>query len=191
MFDAHILDGDTSHVPLVVGLLALLALAALATRLPRTEVAHPGLQLVRVLVPSWRFFDDVQDVPRLHARYGRDEDALGPWLEVIDVPPRRLRALLFNPEGNATLLRHAMLERLEADLAALDDRALAEGRVQPEQLVGYELVLNLVRCSPHAVGQRYCQFELVHPSTHADRGDERVVVSLVHPVHGDAAQEDA
>lgn len=49
-------------------LAAIALVLALVALLPRAEVGHPLVALVRVLVPSWRFFDDVQVTPALRVR---------------------------------------------------------------------------------------------------------------------------
>jgi hypothetical protein len=124
--------------------LALLAILVVVlggvSLLPRRDVRHPLAGVLRVLLPSWRFFDDVQDTPMLLVRVAAPERPFGAWRPLLVPQARRLSHLLWNPDGNLRLAQHALLERLLADLADWD-----EGRdPPPESLVSYQLVQHLV-----------------------------------------------
>jgi hypothetical protein len=85
-----------------------------------------GWSWLRILLPSWRFFDSVA-LP------------LTLWLE-CDGSSREVQfihqhGLFCNPRGNLSLLLYSTLERLLVELA--------EEPVHPEQLTSYLLVQNL------------------------------------------------
>lgn len=139
--------------------LVVLVLAVVAF-LPRREVGHPLVALVRVLFPSWRFFDDVQVAPLLLVRVAQGDAPFGTWQRLLVPPPRPWpRSLLWNPDGNLHLAEHVLLERLLTEVADLD-----ESRSESvDELVAYELVVNLVRAKVAAErrpAQRF-QFKLV------------------------------
>ena len=76
------------------------------------------MNLLRALVPSWRFFDKVGDVPRL---YHRSMDNSGNWSEWTPTlrppPPRRFQSLIQNPEGNLYLAAQSLIERFAYEVA--------------------------------------------------------------------------
>jgi len=129
----------TLQSPLALLAVFIIGLAGVSL-LPRRDVRHPLVGLLRVLLPSWRFFDDVQDTPVLLVRTARVALPFGAWRPVLIPRARQLAQLLWNPDGNLLLAQHALLERLLADLAEWD-----EGRdPPPESLVSYQLVQHLV-----------------------------------------------
>jgi len=141
-------------------LAAIALVLALVALLPRAEVGHPLVALVRVLVPSWRFFDDLQVTPALRVRVACTGGEFGDWEPVIAPAPRRARHLVWNPEGNLVLAQHALLERLMLDVGAWEGDSAAV-----TSFVSYQLVLNLVTSAiaheARFAGAVRCQFKLV------------------------------
>jgi hypothetical protein len=125
--------------------------------------------LLRPLLPTWRFFEDVGVESVLYCRSGRSADDLGPWAEYSAGPSSRsLWSLFLNPSGNLELAKHALVEGLMQDLPALGDDL--------EQSVSYKLVKNLawsLTRSPVA-DETFYQFKI-------SRGSDEVLVS---PVYG-------
>ncbi len=164
-----------------IGVLAILALVlAAVAMLPRLEVQHPAIALVRVLIPSWRFFDDISESPLLLARVANPDAPFGPWLPVLHPPRRALRDVLWNPGGNLALACNALVEHLVADLADFDE----SGAIRAEELVSYQLVLNLVRStlaarSQPATGIRL-QFKLAERASTTTSTPGDVMISLEH-----------
>jgi hypothetical protein len=117
--------------------------------------------LLRALVPAWRFFDHASSSPELWYRVERGMCDWSSWQPVPRPSVARARsplALLHNPHENLGLAYVSLLERLVQDLSELEE----ERDPPPEQLVSYELVLNLVRATlgpPGARGMRF-QFKL-------------------------------
>lgn len=148
--------------------------------LPRLEVQHPAIALVRVLIPSWRFFDDISESPLLLARVANPAAPFGPWLPVLHPPRRALRDVLWNPGGNLALACNALVEHLVDDLADFDE----SGAIRAEELVSYQLVLNLVRStlaarSQPATGIRL-QFKLAERASTTTSTPSDVMISLEH-----------
>ncbi len=141
-------------------LAAIALVLTLVALLPRAEVRHPLVALIRVLVPSWRFFDDLQVAPALLVRGARAGGEFGAWEPLLAPAPRRLRHLAWNPEGNLVLAQHALLERLVLDVGEWDGDSAAV-----TSFVSYELVLNLVTSAmardARFAGVARCQFKLV------------------------------
>ncbi len=103
-----------------------------------------GWSWLRVLVPSWRFFDSVAAPLALWV------ESEGTWCEV-GFPHEY--GLLCNPRGNLSLFLYSTLERLV--------RELGEDPVNPEQLTTYLLVQNLAAQEVRA-GAEYV-FEIRDP----------------------------
>lgn len=171
-----------------IGVLAILALVlAAVAMLPRLEVQHPAIALVRVLIPSWRFFDDISESPLLLARVANPDAPFGPWLPVLHPPRRALRDVLWNPGGNLALACNALVEHLVADLADFDESGAdfdESGAIRAEELVSYQLVLNLVRStlaarSQPATGIRL-QFKLAERASTTTSTPGDVMISLEH-----------
>lgn len=80
--------------------------------------------LLRLFVPSWRFFDETTSGIRLRVRVITPASGAGPWIEVLTPPSRRVWHAVWNPEGNRTLAAYSLLERLLLDAADEDQRSL-------------------------------------------------------------------
>ena len=97
------------------------------------------LQLFRPLFPSWRFFEDVTEIPIMFYRAAPAGGEFGEWQPVLKVLKRRWSNLFINPSGNLNLAAHSLLQQLEIEL----------GEVPPEQAesfetsVAFELAKNL------------------------------------------------
>lgn len=93
----------------------------------------PHLQILRALIPSWRFFDEPAPVPTLLARVSAIDGEPGPWLECLPKSgePRSWGRLFLNSEENCALAARALLGQLLDDL---DDshgsRAVSLGLVE-------------------------------------------------------------
>jgi hypothetical protein len=117
--------------------LLLLGLGVLVTlRLSRRPLSGTAWMLLRSLLPSWRFFEDVEPGPALSFRVASSDGQYGPWREAIE-PRAGASALLLNAEGNLRLSYQSLVEQLEAELDGV------ELTVAPN-LVPYRLVQRLV-----------------------------------------------
>lgn len=77
--------------------------------------------LLRLLFPSWAFFDAVTDVPRLEVRSWRTGADGGLWRPVLVAPRRGIRHLLYNPEGTEHLALQAVVDRFAVECETGDD----------------------------------------------------------------------
>jgi hypothetical protein len=68
--------------------------------------------LLRLLFPTWAFFDRVTEVPLLQARVTAHDGTPGPWRDVMQAPPRTWRSALYHPEGTAHLALQGAVDRL-------------------------------------------------------------------------------
>jgi hypothetical protein len=77
-------------------------------------------QLFRVFFPSWKFFDDLSQVPVLYFRVSETEiEPTGPspnWTEALLREPRSWFAIFLNPKPGALLAYQSMLYHLEQEI---------------------------------------------------------------------------
>jgi len=95
--------------------------------------------LLRSLLPSWRFFEDVEPGPELSFRVLPEGD----WLPAI--VPATTRGFFLNARGNLSLLQQSLAEQLLTDLDGVEvSRA--------PSLVSYQLVQRLIEARVRALG---------------------------------------
>lgn len=159
-----------------IALAAYFTLVFVLSVLPTREIRNEWVQLLRIALPSWRFFEELGDVPRLRYRAGAREGELGPWQPLLKPQRRGLRRLIYNPDGNLALAHESVLHQLLADVGERE-----AGRADElDEVVSYRLVRNLVEGTARAGGQRYFQFELV--IVDASLGTEQAALrSAVYP----------
>lgn len=91
--------------------------------------------LLRLLFPSWAFFDAVTAVPRLEVRVMVPgavvpDVAPGDWEPALVVSRRGLRHLLYNPEGTETLALQAIIDGLAVECEAGIEDPVTRGLVE-------------------------------------------------------------
>ena len=94
--------------------------------------------LVRLLVPSWRFYEEVGEVPELLYRTGSDPQKLGAWKPCLS-PPKR--GLVLNSRENLFTACQGMVGQLVCEISEWEGPS-AEDLLDS---VPYQLVQNLVR----------------------------------------------
>ncbi|MFM2417848.1 MAG: hypothetical protein RL385_2571 [Pseudomonadota bacterium] len=155
----------------------VLGACTLGALMRRKTVNAPFLSRVRVLLPSYRFFEDIAPIPALFVKCvasPADEDDT-PYVRALwPAPARRLRQVLWNPEGNLHLAHGSLLERLISELADADITAIADA----EALTSYRMVAVLAREEAVRLGLRgnYLQFKLRYGDP-----EEDVLVSALQP----------
>jgi hypothetical protein len=94
---------------------------------------------LRVLLPSWRFFEAEDARYSLEARILREGEAPSPFLPAVPSVRRAALACLFSPEHNLRLFCHDLIERWVLELA--ERGPIAEHEV--EALASYAPVRTL------------------------------------------------
>lgn len=114
--------------PLSIALLLLLGL-----RLSRQPLRGKVWQLLRVLLPSWRFFEDIALGPRLWVRVREAGHGWSEWQLALAMPQRGPSSLLLAAETNGVLAQQSLVEELWSELDGLELEAAP-------RLVSYQLV---------------------------------------------------
>lgn len=86
--------------------------------------------LLRLLFPSWAFFNVASAPPSLEVRATTPPDASGPWLAVVRAPRRRWWHLFFNARGTQALARQTVVERWQAEHDAGEDESVSWALLQ-------------------------------------------------------------
>lgn len=120
-------------------LFALTFVLFLLVRGPRHELRGSALTLLRSLLPSWRFFEEIVAVPVLNHRLIDAAGALGPWQQTLSPPRRHPGMWGLHAAGNLYLAYQSLVEQLAEEL---EDPA--EGG-ELSRTVSYQLVQALVR----------------------------------------------
>jgi hypothetical protein len=179
---------STIMFPLLACLGLVLALALLPGLRDRALPGR-GWMLVRALFPSWRFFEELGQVPMLRYRVSDGEQGgWSEWKAALPPVPRGLGSLFLNARGNLRMASNSLVEQLVSDLAEVDDTD--EGLRRFEASVSYELVTRLVRAriralEPDAHAGRF-QFKVVVATPGAAEGTgEEILVSSEHRIPGE------
>ncbi len=155
-------------------ILAVLAFSGVVL-LPRLQVRSRRLFLLRVLFPSWRFFETIGVVPRLEVRTRGPDGEWQAWQRALRPPRRDWSTVVFNPAGNLHFARQSAVEHLVSEAEA------HEG--PPEWLTSsssYRIVQTLAKEA--ASGSEWFQFKIVQVDT--DGTQEDFLVSAEMSVAG-------
>jgi hypothetical protein len=129
--------------------------------------------LFRALFPSWRFFEEAVDPPRLEVRVrsGGGANEWGEWRSCIGPAVRGWGNLILNPTGNRTHALHSLVEQAVSDLAETDE-SQAERFAES---VSYRLLCRLARASVNSSDEvaRF-QFRVLAP--------DEVLLSMEHEI---------
>ena len=145
-------------------LFALTLVLFLLVRRPRHELRGSSLTLLRCVLPSWRFFEEIAAVPTLSHRQIDAHGAPGPWLQTL-APPRRHAGMWgLHAAGNLYLAYQSLVEQLAAELEEPAEFS------ELSRSVSYQLVQALVLQQLASQGQGAAsqyQFRLIDGQTAA------------------------
>ncbi len=141
--------------------------------------------LWRALIPSWRFFDQLETIPHLFLRLSIDGESFDAWQNCFrktspDENNRNWKTFFFNANGNLRLAEISLVERLLSEVQDLsaDSSSLSKS-------VSYRLVEHLVRARALEVqgstSPVFFQFRIQVESLKTSHSEE-ALVSLVHEV---------
>lgn len=131
--------------------------------------------LLRVLIPSWRFFDDVGHVSKLFYQ----TNLATQWQPCFQPQPRHWYQLFLNPQTNLRMALNSLVERLVSEIS----EATEASKDQIPQSVSYQLVENLVRHQARSqnVNIKTFRFKIIVSDPAADtesaRAGEEVLLS--------------
>ncbi len=165
--------------PILIALAIYFALITILSSLKPRYIPGKAIYLFRVFFPSWRFYEDICEMPML---YYRSVEPEGEWKEAWQKPKRSWKTLFVNPEVNYLFACQSLLNQVENDVNELGEAEHTEFA----RSVSYRLLQNLVlyqmRMQREGSFKRY-QFKLMAANQGVEQLDD-VLISPVYEVDG-------
>lgn len=109
-------------------------------------INNPYLNLIKPLIPSWKFYDDFEETRLLFYRAkASEEEAFSEWAPLYQNPRASFSSLFVN-QGNLILAAHSHIGQLLHDIEIHDDKASFE------ENLSYKITKNLVT---YAIRKKY------------------------------------
>lgn len=102
-------------------------------------IENKYLNLIKPLIPSWKFYDDFEETRLLFFRAKvSDEETFSEWAPLYQTPKPNLKALFINHQGNLILAAQSHIQTLVYDIGEHDDK-------NPfQETLSYKITNNLV-----------------------------------------------
>lgn len=111
-------------------------------------INNPYLNLIKPLIPSWKFYDDFEETRLLFYRAKKnDDDVFGEWAPLYQNPRASFSSFFVN-HGNLILAAQSHIQQLLHDIEHHDDKTPFEDTVT------YKITKNLVH---YAIKKKYGQ----------------------------------
>jgi hypothetical protein len=136
------------------------------------------MSLLRVLIPSWKFFDSPGSLTRLEFQTSPDGKTWSSWTSPkAPAVSRGVLQLFLNPWENAWLAQTALVEKLCAEFFDLNLKSLSEMK----SLDSYRLVVYWVRTEIQKLShqEKYFHFKIEIQNS----GAEATTLTLASSVH--------
>lgn len=106
-------------------------------------IENPYINLLKPLVPSWKFFDDYEETRLFFCRIkreinGDEEQPFTEWFPIYQTPPSNFARLFINPQGNLTLAAQSHISTLLSDLESLPENEAFE------ETLSYKIANNFI-----------------------------------------------
>ncbi|MFZ3231095.1 MAG: hypothetical protein WA160_12885 [Pseudobdellovibrio sp.] len=98
------------------------------------------MDLYRLFIPSWRFFDQLGIISTLYYRI-KQNGTYSSWFVALEKPNRAFLNLFLNSDGNIYLFSQVLVDRLAAEVSTIS----SSSDVRIEALNNFKLIENLVR----------------------------------------------
>jgi hypothetical protein len=96
-------------------------------------IHNPYLNLIKPLVPSWKFYDDYEETTMLFYRTKPDDE----WKQIYRARRSSLETLFVNPQGNLILAVHSHIQQLLHDINHFEGQSFQE-------TLSYKITKNIV-----------------------------------------------
>jgi hypothetical protein len=136
--------------------------------------------LLRILIPSWRFFEDLGDVPELLYRTKDSSGLFSPWLPCLKKPKRGIGSLFLNAKGNLFLASQSLLDQT---IHHIND---CKSETDFSETTSYQMILQLVAqtiSSQKMTGIETFQFKIhISGNRLSDSTTYEALISMEHPL---------
>jgi hypothetical protein len=139
-------------------------------------INNPYLNLIRPLIPSWKFYDEFSETRLLFYRAkNSDDEAFSEWAPLYQNSKPTLMGLFVN-QGNLVLAAQSHIQQL------LHDIEIHEGSLPFEETLSYKITQNLVI---YAIRKKYplsftYQFKLAAVDLMAQPREDILISPLYH-----------
>jgi hypothetical protein len=100
------------------------------------------LDLIKPLIPSWKFYDDFEETRLFFYRFKKSENSpMSEWLPVYQTPTPKIKHLFVNPTTNIILSAHSHIGVLLSDIE--DQNVIADSK-DLEKHPSYKLAKNYI-----------------------------------------------
>ena len=169
---------------LTILLFSFFLLALLLALTKSRYVEGRAIFLMRALFPSWRFFEEITDIPKLFYRIENSPGQYDPWKPCLWRPTRSLSALLLNAEGNLMFAFGGVVQHLMQDLESVAPEDLEEFMKSPSYQLSKNIALHHLRQDYDSSTVRNFQFKICTVlQGEDDSALEDVFISATHMVH--------
>lgn len=140
------------------------------------------LSLVRSLFPSWRFFDQLENVPKIFYRLRLQNNDLTNWQPIPIHCERKFINLFSNPNGNLYFAFHSLTEQVISDMNDCTETS------EFATSTSYELMKNMVHfLLMQKTGALFkdstgFQFMISMNTIATQKSNDGILVSLEHSV---------
>ncbi len=138
-------------------------------------IENKYINLIKPLVPSWKFYDDFEETRLLFFRAKvSDEETFSEWAPLYQTPKPNLKSLFINHQGNLILAAQSHIQTLIHDIGEHDDK------IPFQDTLTYKITNNLVS---YALRKKYTkafkyQFKLASVNEKAEVVDDILVSPL-------------
>jgi hypothetical protein len=83
------------------------------------------LDLIKPLIPSWKFYDDFEETRLFYYRFKKAEnEPMSDWIPVYQTPTPKLKNIFINPTTNIILSAHSHIGVILGDIEVPADQSL-------------------------------------------------------------------
>ncbi|MEN9723394.1 MAG: hypothetical protein RJB38_1380 [Pseudomonadota bacterium] len=137
----------------IVGWVWAGVLVVVLSLLPRRSVGGRRWFYLRVLFPSWRFFESLGTTARLEIRTRHEDLGWGAWRPAIKIPERGWLSWVLNPAGNRAFAEQSAVEHLVSEVESHE--------LVPEALLQSVTYQVVQRIAQEAAGREWVQFRIL------------------------------
>jgi len=108
-----------------------------------TLIPKQNLKLMRILFPSWRFFEGLSPIPKIFYRTSQNGIYYSEWSPLTQAEPiRNFKKLFHNPSENLALTYQVQIEQLLNDISEL---SISTSAISIQSLTSYRIVYSYIK----------------------------------------------
>lgn len=148
-------------------------------------IDSPFLNLIKPLIPSWKFYDDFEETRLFFYRIKKSEsEVFSDWTPLYQVPSPKLMHFFINPQGNLILAAQSHIQTL------IDDIEHHDVQLPFEETLSYKITKNFIHyaLSRKFTNGEFYQFKLASSNLEA-KPLEDIIVSPLYSLLSSIGEE--